>query len=154
MSTIDLYQISLKAIIKNSRGEVLCLKMGEDSAFAGYYDLPGGRIDEVEVKMDFQEILLREIHEELGESVVVKVKTNPVAVSRGVLEAKSDLSEPEKHVLYLFFEADFLSGDIVLSDEHKEYSWLEIQPQSADTYFTAGMLAGINNYLHNASSKE
>ena len=50
----DWYQVSLKLILKNKKGEVLVLKTLETGNFAGYHDLPGGRIDTDEFVVSFK----------------------------------------------------------------------------------------------------
>ena len=57
----DFYQISLKLLLKNDVNEILALKAVDSGRFAGFYDLPGGRIDVDEFRTDFGEILAREI---------------------------------------------------------------------------------------------
>lgn len=52
------YRVSLKAVIRNSKGEVLCVK--EKTPF---WELPGGGIDHGE---NVQQALARELREELG----------------------------------------------------------------------------------------
>ena len=71
----DFYQVSLKALIKNQEGKVLALKAVDTGSFAGFYDLPGGRIDMDEFHTAYIDILKREIAEELG--VVCKWKLIP-----------------------------------------------------------------------------
>ena len=48
MSKRDFYQISLKTILKNDKDQVLILNGHPQGSFAGFYDLPGGRIDKDE----------------------------------------------------------------------------------------------------------
>lgn len=52
------YRVSLKAVIKNENGEVLCVKEGSD-----LWELPGGGIDHGE---DVRTALARELQEEVG----------------------------------------------------------------------------------------
>ena len=52
------YRVSLKAVIKNDEGEVLCVKEGSD-----LWELPGGGIDHGE---DVHTALARELQEEVG----------------------------------------------------------------------------------------
>ena len=61
----DFYQVSLKAILKNVEGSVLVLKADFEGPLSGYYDLPGGRIDESEFDIPLLDILKREIREEI-----------------------------------------------------------------------------------------
>lgn len=55
-----------RAIIKNEQGELLLLRRSAESgAFAGFYELPGGKCDPVQVADPFLE-LQREVREETG----------------------------------------------------------------------------------------
>ena len=55
--TEQLFQIGIKAIIRNDENQILLLKNKD------YWDIPGGRIDQGE---DIETTLLRELNEEMG----------------------------------------------------------------------------------------
>lgn len=55
--TEQLFQIGIKAIIRNDKNQILLLKNKD------YWDIPGGRMDQGE---DIEAALLRELHEEIG----------------------------------------------------------------------------------------
>ena len=55
--TEQLFQIGIKAIIRNDENQILLLKNKD------YWDIPGGRIDQGE---DTETTLLRELNEEIG----------------------------------------------------------------------------------------
>lgn len=55
--TEQLFQIGIKAIIRNDENQILLLKNKD------YWDIPGGRIDQGE---DIEAALLRELNEEIG----------------------------------------------------------------------------------------
>lgn len=148
MSQIDLYQISLKAIVEDLEGKMLLLHNLPTSAFAGYFDIPGGRVDIGEFKTDFFEILGREIREELGEGFKVEFKsTLPVALSRELLEARYAKDGVEKHVLNLFYAGKYVTGEVKLSEEHPGYDWIDLKGKKLEEYFTSGMLDGMKQYL-------
>ena len=138
----DFYQISLKIILKNDKNEILILKDLETSSFAGFYDLPGGRIDKDEFSTPFPEIIKREIKEECGNIKILLNKT-PVATGRHLIS-----KEKEIHVLYLFFEARLLEGKIIISDEHEEYKWIKLDEINPEEYFKSGILEGIEMYIN------
>ncbi len=148
MSEKDFYFVSLKGIIKNKEGRILGLKGVEQGTFAGFYDLPGGRIDVGEFETPFMEILEREIREEVGPDVKFTLHETPVALGRHKIAPKhSGKVNRELHVLYVFFLVDYLGGDIKISEEHSDYAWIDCNVATASKYFTSGILEGIQVYL-------
>ena len=91
-----LFQVSLKLILKNKKGEVLILKLPQNSSMTGYYDLPGGRINSEEIKISPDKIIKRESLEEIGK--VKYALKKPVSVGwHSYISSKSD---KEKHILF------------------------------------------------------
>ncbi|HLD61997.1 MAG TPA: NUDIX domain-containing protein [Patescibacteria group bacterium] len=146
MPNHDLYQISLKVILKNKAGEILLLKSNEDGSYAGFYDFPGGRISIDEFSVSFEDVVKREVEEEIG-NIDYKLNSKPVAIGRYLLPAKFNHSGKDIHVLYIFFEAQYESGDIKISDEHEDHLWLNLSNQPLDKFFKSGILDGIKMYL-------
>ena len=142
----DFYQVSLKLLLKNSEGDVLALKGVDDGSFAGYYDLPGGRIDTDEFSTDFSEILKREAEEEIGNSDF-KINPKPVAIGRHLIPARLTKSGKDVHILNVLFEAEYFGGDIKISDEHTDHRWMDLNKIELEKYFTSGILEGIKMYL-------
>jgi len=143
----DFYQVSLKVFLKNNKGEVLILKGINSGTFAGFYDLPGGRINTDEFKVDFNEILKREIKEEVGK-VNFHINSNkPVAFGRHLIPASFSDEGREKRVLYLFFEAEFSDGNVIISDEHTDHKWVNLKEIDQKQYFKSGILEGVKMYL-------
>ncbi|MEK7629346.1 MAG: NUDIX domain-containing protein [Patescibacteria group bacterium] len=140
-----IYQVSLKLLLKNDKNEVLILKAADNGSYAGYYDLPGGRIDANEFEVDFLEIIKREIKEEIGE-IEFNIHSKPVAVGRHLIPASMTISGKDIQVLYLFFEAEYLGGNIKISNEHTDSKWLNLKDVELDKYFTSGILEGIKMY--------
>jgi len=146
---MDFYMVSLKVILKNDQGEILCLKGVQNGSFAGYYDLPGGRIDVSEFETPYSVILNREIEEELGKIEYQLTANKPVAIGRHLLPAKYTSSkEKDLHILYVFFEADYTGGDLKISDEHDGLKWINLSEIKLEEYFKSGILEGINMYLY------
>ncbi|MFH1029655.1 MAG: NUDIX domain-containing protein [bacterium] len=146
----DFYQISLKLILKNNKGEVIILKTLEKGSYKGFYDLPGGRINTDEFNMPVMKILEREVTEEIG-NVQFSLK-NPIPVATGRHQFIAKWGPPERigkniHVLYLFFEGDYFGGDINISNEHSEYKWIKLEDIYLEKYFKSGILEGIRMYL-------
>jgi 8-oxo-dGTP pyrophosphatase MutT (NUDIX family) len=149
----DFYQISLKLILKNDKGEILALGGHPSGSYAGYHDLPGGRIDVSEFKTPYEEILKREIQEELGEDIQVHIKPIPVAIGRHAVDQKVPDNEYKKevHIFYIFFEAHALKGDIKKSDEHTSIKWITLSPETLERYFISGIKEGLYMYVTTTS---
>ena len=150
MSKKDRYQVSLKLILHNERGEILALAEDKGS-FAGFYDFPGGRVEVDEFDTPLAEIIRREAREELGD-VDFELGEAPVAVGRHRIPP--DVNErgeevPEIHVLYLFFIGRLLRGEINVSEEHGGYRWLPKEEigKNSERYFASGNLEGLKTYL-------
>ena len=111
------FQVSVKAIVKDG-SKILLLETPY-----GAYDFPGGRIDETEKDLDLHEVLKREIQEEIGEKVEFTIGNIAFASKR--IYTKND---KENRLVAIFYEVDYKSGKIELSDEHTRYTWVE--PQS------------------------
>lgn len=141
----DFYQVSLKLILKNNKGEILALKAVDNGSYRGYYDLPGGRIDTDEFSTSFSTIIDREVKEELGD-ITYRLNNKPVAVGRHFIPAAMIDIRKDTHVLYLFFEAEYTSGDLKISDEHNGYQWLNLKEIELTDYFTSGILEGVKMY--------
>ncbi len=148
--THDYYQISLKLLIKNKNNEILLLKVGGNntSAYNGYYDFPGGRIDEEEFKTDLPKILQREVEEEVGNELKYQLlNDNPVGYGRH--EDFSHRLNKDVRYFYLLFEASIISGDIKISNEHVDYVWMpydEIK-SNLEKFFVSGLLECAKKYF-------
>ena len=146
----DYYQISLKLLIKNKNNEVLLLKVGghNTSAYNGYYDFPGGRIDESEFKTDLPKIIQREVEEEVGNEIKYQLlSTTPVGYGRH--EDFSHRFNKDVRYFYLLFESEVVSGDVKISDEHVDYIWMpydEIK-NNLEKLFVSGLLECAKMYF-------
>lgn len=150
MAKKDRYQISLKFFLRNGDGKLLAMAQDRGS-FAGLFDIPGGRIETDEFATPFADIIRREAKEELG-GVEFELGDAPVAVGRHLIPASvNEKNEQilEIHVLYLFFEARLISGDIRVSEEHSGYQWLDSEQvrKTPERYFKSGNLEGVRMYL-------
>lgn len=106
------YHIGLKILLSRGR-EFLFLTTAPD----GRIDLPGGRIDGSEHYTPLEEILEREVREELGDSIRYKL-------GKPLFQFRRHFEDKGFRVFITVYEADFLSGEIQLSDEHSRYEWI------------------------------
>lgn len=133
-----LYHVGLKVLLKKGQ-EYLFLSMGNYSEVP-YLDLPGGRIDADEQSTSISEILGREIREELGSIQYQIIKP--------VVHFRRYFPDRNLRIFVVVYEAEYISGDISLSDEHSGYKWLlpsqlskmqfcsEEEYQALHTYFS------------------
>jgi 8-oxo-dGTP diphosphatase len=87
-------------------GKVLVLTRAD-----GRPDLPGGRLEE---KENFEQCLHREIQEETGITVRILWIIAEWRYEKG----------PELTVAGITYLCEYLSGDVKLSSEHREYCWM------------------------------
>ena len=122
-----LFQIGVKALIRNRAGEILILKAnveGSRNHKEPYWDLPGGRIKEGE---QITETLAREVAEETGLKGIGIGRLFDVALSNRDFIIRG--TDQRVWLAFLFYECS-LRGDkekITLSDEHMEYRWVSAQ---------------------------
>lgn len=146
MADIQLFHVSLKLLMKNEQGETLLMKSIPTSSIKGFYDLPGGRIDQDEMELDLSEIIARETKEELGDAVQYTLRSHkPVAVARHNFWSKR--TGAEVWALQVYFEADYEGGEIAISPEHSGYEWVTLTKDNYEQYFTRGFRAGVQNYF-------
>lgn len=143
----DFFQISLKLIMKNNKGQILGLKGIKGGVYENYYDLPGGRIDTDEFRKPFRQIIAREVNEEIGK---VKYKLNLRPVSLGWHRTKGKIllnhQKREVRVMYICFAAQYVSGKIKISAEHENYAWLKLAKKNLNKYFYSGNLEALKTY--------
>ena len=106
--------LSAKVVIHDDSGHCLLLKRSMSSkGNPGKWDLPGGKVDSAE---SFEHALLREVAEETGLSI---------SLGRVLGAAESEL--PTKRVAYMILEGHLESGQVCLSNEHDDFTWVDRQ---------------------------
>ncbi|MEO6761084.1 MAG: NUDIX domain-containing protein [Candidatus Saccharimonadales bacterium] len=107
-------QISVKALVFNEN-QLLTLRVP-----SGVIDFPGGRVDEGEWYIPWGDALRREVNEELGQDVRIKIGRTAFVSKRHYVH-EGDLH----NVAAIFFDCQYLGGDIELSNEHTSYKWID-----------------------------
>lgn len=134
------YQVSLKAILKNSAWETLILNTWNWFNNSYWkYDFPGWRIDEDEFEVHYLDVLRREIKEELWEKVKVKLNKKPVAIWRH--------RNSQDTVFYVVFDWNILNEDIEISFEHSDFEFIKLEEIVLEDYFKSWMLEAAKMYL-------
>lgn len=107
------YLLSVKAVIVNSKNEVLLLRRSQLSQGAGHLDLAGGGVDDKESPED---AVIREVLEETG-----------IAVTEVKIISSSLHTGHEHPWVMLGFVAHVEHPDVTLSWEHDECQWLSFE---------------------------
>jgi 8-oxo-dGTP pyrophosphatase MutT (NUDIX family) len=126
--------IATKALILNSEGKVLILRESGsyvDGSNTGRYDLPGGRLNAGE---RFDEALIREVREETGLVVTIG---EPIAVN----EWRPVVRGEEWQIVGIFFACESASLNVVLSDDHDAYEWID--PAQYESFSIIGNLRPV-----------
>ncbi len=103
---------AVKAVIINSKREILLLRRNLKIRERSSWDLPGGLIEKNE---DEKNALKREVMEELG----VEIKVIKVGKTWNFFR-----SLDEKWVSVQNYSCKIINGTIFLSDEHIAYKWV------------------------------
>ena len=134
---IQFFHVGIKAFI--TKGDQLLMVKGNH--VDPHWELPGGRIDVGEELLPAENILRREITEELGPDVRIDVKKPLLTWSR-------QLANWDKYVYLIGFDCHYVSGDIKLSDEHTDYRWVN-KTESLDLDLATGYKEALEKFWNN-----
>lgn len=98
------------AIIRNDEGLVLAVRRGPGMSNAGRWEFPGGKTKPGE---DHEDCIIREIDEEIGMSIIISGRLDPVEHDYG-----------NKQIRLIPFICETLSSKPVLKD-HDDYVWVQ-----------------------------
>ncbi|MCD2503097.1 (deoxy)nucleoside triphosphate pyrophosphohydrolase [Clostridium sp. NSJ-145] len=105
--------IKVVAAILQNDDKILIAKKKEGKPLAGFYEFPGGKVEEGENPEDS---LVRELMEEMSIKVTVKDY-----VGKSIYDYGNG-----KVIELLGYTAEIIEGDIVLTD-HDEYRWVSLE---------------------------
>lgn len=138
----DLYFVAVKLFLVDKRGRLLIIK----DRF-GEWDLPGGRLREVDFSASLEDVVRRKIREELGEQVSYMLG-DPTVFMRHERDEILQSGEKEKRRIFAIgYKGEFLGGEISLGNNHEQYEWVD-RDFVPENYFTGGWLAGVKEYLN------
>ena len=105
------FKLSVKAVIEDGNGRCLLVRRsGSSKHYAGQWEWPGGKVDPGE---DFAVATCRETKEE----------TN-LDIQLTSLAGAAEFTVGNFQVIALCMNAEVVSGEVKLSDEHDEYAWV------------------------------
>ncbi len=102
------------AIIRNGKGEIFCCKRGPGRSLEGYWEFPGGKVEEHETH---EETIVREIKEELLSDI------EPIKYIGVSNYEYKDLDKPFSITMYAY-ECKLVKGELRLT-EHTEKKWVK-----------------------------
>lgn len=105
------FKVAFKAIIRKDNKILVIKRSAKEEVFEKLWDIPGGRMNFGEIPKD---ALIREIHEETGLEVNI---LNPFTIW-------SFMASEDLQVIGITMLADYVSGEVKLSEEHTEYKWI------------------------------
>lgn len=135
MSKHGSFQITQKVFLRK-KDQILVLRDRK----SGYGDLPGGRMNEDEFFGDWMESVKRELEEELGSTCKIKISPDPILVH------KHRVTEGNFPCIIIGYEAEWLSGDLILSDEHDYMEWVHLKTFDPSLLFSEYMLEAFLLY--------
>lgn len=112
---MDNFRIAVKSFIINNKNKLLLIKRREnDSNAKGAWEIPGGRL---ELSENPYEGLKRETKEETNLDIEI---LSPLRIDHFQRDDK-------QMITMLIFLCKPLSDEIILSEEHTEYSWFTLE---------------------------
>lgn len=117
----DRFHLGIKALIRNSSGQILLLKVNKENlkGFQGepYWDIPGGRIQK---DSTVEETLIREVEEEIGVKEVSNIKPFSMVLSKIRIPQGDD----SVGLILGAYTCEIPENcEIKLSEEHVEVNW-------------------------------
>ena len=124
MAKEKLFQVGVKALIENDKGEILIFRADTSYDHIGdvdtYWDIAGGRIKEGQT---IESTLQREVEEETGISKIVASEFFTAVVSKHEIPFKDGVMSGL--VLMIYKVKVPQNSKIVLSPEHDKYEWVD-----------------------------
>jgi len=110
------FHVGLKVFI-NKNNSLLIVRESEKYKSGGKWELPGGRINQDESNKSLETILKRELSEELGRNLKVKIGK--------LFSVWRRLTHPDAQIFLVGLNCIYENGDVKLSDEHIDYAWIK-----------------------------
>jgi ADP-ribose pyrophosphatase YjhB (NUDIX family) len=143
----DLYFVAVKVFLEDSNSNLLITK----DRFCGW-DLPGGRLREIDFDVSLEDVVERKIQEELGGDVRYELG-DPIVFMRHERDEILSSGEKEKRRIFAVgYRADYLGGEICLGSNHVAFEWVSKNDFDPEQYFTGGWLKGVREYLQKIQS--
>ncbi len=139
-----LFQVTLKAIIKKQNSILLLITKD------GYFDFPGGRVDESELEIPFVNCLEREVAEECGSNFHFQV-LGPAFIAKRQYHSRGQ----NHRIVAIYYEALYVSGEVKLSEEHSAGKWIDPTEliNQPDNFISVDEFEQFDRYLARRTEK-
>ena len=138
----DWYFVAMKVFMVDKNGRLLILK----DRF-GSWDLPGGRLKYHEFNAPFAKVIARKMREEIGARVKYKLGKPLVFMRHERMENLVIGGQEKGRIFAVGYEAEYLSGEIVMGKNHLEYKFVPLKGFKPEKYFKGGWLKGVRECL-------
>lgn len=136
----DLYFVAVKVFLENKDGAILIVK----DRF-GDWDIPGGRLREMDFATPLEDVVGRKMNEELGANIEYTLGKPTVFIRHERDEHLDDGSREKRRIFAVGYSAKYCGGDILLGENHDKFIWLN-QDDDAAQYLQGGWLQGVLDY--------
>lgn len=138
----DLYFVAVKVFLQDPEGRLLITKDRFDA-----WDIPGGRLREMDFAEPLESVIARKMKEELGGEVRYELG-EPTVFMRHERDELLPSGEHEKRRIFAVgYQATYLGGDIILGSNHEKYEWVSLDTFVPEDYFTGGWLLGVKEFI-------
>lgn len=137
----DLYFVAVKVFLEDTQGRFLIIK----DRF-GDWDLPGGRLREIDFEAPFEEIVERKMKEELGDNLKYELSSQINFMRHEREEILPSGEKEKKRIFAIGYRAQYYQGNISLGKNHEMCEWVT-RDFIPEDYFTGGWLVGVKDYL-------
>jgi 8-oxo-dGTP diphosphatase len=144
----DTYFVAVKVFLEDGRGQLLALK----DKF-GDWDLPGGRLREMDFATPLEEVIARKMQEEVGGDVRYRLGEPVVFMRHERVEASGTYGGQKRRIFAIGYTATYMGGEIALGEYMEKFEWLPIDALVPEDYFAGGWLQGVKDYLEKRRNK-
>ena len=116
------------ALIENAKGETFCCKRGPGRALEGYWEFPGGKVEEHETH---EQTIVREIKEELKSSI------EPIEyIGKSYYDYTNLAPYKDFSITMYAYRCKLVSGELELT-EHTDKKWVKISDMNKEEFAPA-----------------
>ncbi len=138
----DTYFVAVKVFIQNNKGDLLITK----DIFNDKWDIPGGRLREIDFDTDLKDVVKRKMQEELGDSFKYELG-EVVLFMRHERDELLPYGEKDKRRIFAIgYKGNYIGGDIKLGKHHEKYEWVDLKTFVPEDYFEGGWLKGVKEF--------